>query len=151
MIFASEEFGGYGGDAYLETHRQELGRHVPAMEADSGCFPPNGFSVKAGDKVIQRMTAMTEPLGELLGDGIRPGWAGVDVGPIVDEGVPGIGIRTKSEDYCHYHHSPADTLDKVRSEDLAANVTASAALLWSIADDEVSLTSLEDAPEKSTD
>ncbi len=82
------------------------------------------------------MAASLEPLGAA---NVIEGWAGVDIGPIVEQGVPGIGHRTQNELYFDYHHSPADTFDKIDSDDLAANVTAVAVMLWLIADDPVSL------------
>ncbi len=139
VLFAAEEFGGDGGDAYLATHADELDRHVAALEADSGCFAPDGFSVRADAAVVARLAALAEPLTPLGAGSVRAGWAGVDIGPIVERGVPGIGIRTKNARYFDYHHSAADTLDKIDPAELAANVTATAALLWAIADDPVSL------------
>jgi hypothetical protein len=67
---------------------------------------------------------------------VSAGGAGVDIGPIVDAGVPGIGHRVHSDRYFDDHHSPADTLEKVNPEHLAANVVAVAGLLWGLANDD---------------
>ena len=48
----------------------------------------------------------------------------------VDEGVPGICHRAHDDRCFDYHHSPADTLDKVDPEHLTASVAAVAGLLW---------------------
>jgi hypothetical protein len=42
--------------------------------------------------------------------------------------------------YFDYHHSPADTLDKVDPDHLAANVAAVAGLLWGLANEDEMLT-----------
>jgi len=133
VLFASEEQGGHAGPAYLEAHREELDRHVAAIESDSGCFAPAGFSVRGSAEAVGRVAELAAPLARLGASTVTVGWAGVDIGPIVAEGVPGIGHRTHNDRYFDYHHSPADTLDKVDPEDLAANVAAVAGLLWGVA------------------
>lgn len=135
VLYASEEYGGHAGDAYLEAHQAELGRHVAALESDSGCFPPDGFSVRTDDPtVLGRLALLAAPLSELGAGTVRPGWAGVDIGPIVEHGVPGLAYRTHNERYFDYHHSAADTLDKVDPADLRAGVAAIAGLAWAVAD-----------------
>ena len=133
VLFASEEQGGQAGKAYLEAHRDELEQHVAALESDSGCFAPAGFSVRGSAAAIGRVAELAAPLAGLGASTVSVGWAGVDIGPIVDEGVPGVGHRTHNDRYFDYHHSPADTLDKVNPEHLAANVAAVAGLLWGVA------------------
>lgn len=136
VLFASEEYGAHAGKAYLEAHRDELTRHVAAFESDSGCFAPAGFSVKGTAAAIGRVAELAAPLAALGASEVRAGGAGVDIGPIVEEGVPGIGHRVHNDRYFDYHHSPADTLDKVDPDHLAANVAAVAGLLWGLANDD---------------
>jgi Zn-dependent M28 family amino/carboxypeptidase len=135
VLFASEEFGGYAGRAYLEEHRDELDRHVAALESDSGSFAPAGFSVKGSPEAVVRVAELAAGLESLGAAEVSAGGAGVDIGPIVEMGVPGIGHRTHNDRYFDYHHSPADTLDKVDPEHLAANVAAVSGLLWAVANE----------------
>lgn len=139
MLFASEEFGGQAGRGYLDRHRDELDRHVAAVESDSGCFAPDGFSVRATPEVLNRLQQLARPLEDIGAAKIVEGWAGVDIGPIVEQGVPGLAHRTHNERYFDYHHSSADTFDKIDPEHLRANVSAVAAILWQIANAEESL------------
>ena len=37
----------------------------------------------------------------------------LDIGPLMRSGVPGLGLRTVGEHYFDWHHTEADTLDKV--------------------------------------
>ncbi len=134
VLFTSEEFGGQGGRAYRDRHRDELARHVAAFESDSGAFPPAGFSVRADSLVVLEVAELARPLATLGAADVRPGWAGVDVGPLVELGVPGIGHRVEHDDYFAYHHSPADTFDKIDAGDLARNVAALAVLVHAVAD-----------------
>jgi carboxypeptidase Q len=141
-LFTSEEYGGQGGHAYLEAHRDEAALHVAALESDGGCFAPQGFSVRGSETMIARVAELAAPLHALGADTVEVGGGGVDIGPMVETGVPGFGLRTHNEEYFRYHHSSADTYDKVSLDDLATNVAAIAALVLAIADDPVSLREL---------
>jgi Zn-dependent M28 family amino/carboxypeptidase len=142
VLYGCEEFGRIAGNAYRDAHRDEIAQHVAALECDSGGFAPAGFSVRGDSAVVARVAELAAPLQELGADRVREGWSGVDIRPLVDEGVPGIGHRTQAENYFHYHHSPADTFDKIDPEALAQNVAAVAALVYAIAEEPVSLRSL---------
>ena len=138
VLFTAEEFGGHGGEAYLEAHYGELDRYVAAMESDSGCFEPDGFSVRGASLVVAHVAALAAPLVPLGAGDVRTGWAGVDIGPLVEEGVPGIGHRV-SGDYFRYHHSPADTFDKIDPGLMARNIAAITHLVRALADEPVPL------------
>ncbi len=133
--YTAEEIGGYGGRAYRDAHADELDRHIAALESDSGAFPPKGFSVKGDSLTVLSVAEMAAPLAPLGADQVRPGGAGVDVDPICQRGVPGIGHRTDTGIYFHYHHSPADTFDKIVAGDMARNVAAIAGLVRAVCDD----------------
>ncbi len=99
-------------------------------------FPrlPNGFSVRGDASIIDQIAALAAPLSVIGADNVREGWAGVDIGPIVEDGVPGIGHRVKNDQYFDYHHSPADTFDKIDVGELGQNVAAAAGLIWAVAE-----------------
>lgn len=141
-----EEMGGQGGRAYLETHRAELDRHVLALESDSGAFAPRGFSVQADSLTVLRVAGMAAPLARMVPDAPREwsvaaGGSGVDVGPIVRQGVPGVGHRVEHSHYFDVHHSSADTFDKIDADHLARNVAVIAGLIYLVADSPASLRS----------
>ena len=150
VLYTCEELGGYGGRAYQQAHQAELDQYVAALESDSGAFPPAGFTVRADSLVIERVAAYCAPLTTLGASDVRAGWSGVDIRPLTEDGVPGIGHRVHGERYFDYHHSPADTFDKIDPDDLARNVAAVAALIYAIAEDPVSLRQLADATTGST-
>lgn len=135
VLFVAEEQGGHGGRAYRAAHADEIEQHVAAVESDSGAFAPDGFTVRGSERVIEKLAAYAKPLAGIGADHVRAGWAGVDIDPIVDAGVPGIGHRVKGDLYFAYHHSPADTFDKVDLGDLARNVSAVSGLIWAIAEE----------------
>jgi carboxypeptidase Q len=139
VLYTNEENGTRGAKAYFAAHEAELANHVAAIEADSGGFAPAGFEVDtadaaAGARVVQRMkdvVALLAPLGTLT---VETGHAGADIDPLVKAGVPGFGLRTEGKHYFDYHHTEADTLDKVDADELAANVAAAATIAYVLAD-----------------
>jgi carboxypeptidase Q len=139
VLFTNEENGVRGAKAYADQHKAELGKHVLALEADSGGFAPRGFGVghkdpEAGKRVRARLTeiaALMGPLGKLRVDA---GHGGTDIEPMAPAGVPQIGLEVAGEKYFDYHHTEADTLDKVDPQDLADMVAAVAVLAYIVAD-----------------
>jgi hypothetical protein len=59
---------------------------------------------------------------------------GADTTPLIDAGVVGFGLVPDQRHYFDYHHSPADTLDKVDPRELAENTAALAALAWMLSE-----------------
>jgi carboxypeptidase Q len=135
VLFADEENAQTGGKAYAAAHAGELARHVAALECDSGGFAPRGFSVQGDSATVAQVRALARPLAAVGAAEITPGGSGVDVSFIVKQGVPGLGHRVDGARYFEYHHSPADTFDKIDARDLAKNVAAVAALAWALAED----------------
>ena len=134
VLFTNEENGLEGAEQYVADHAAEMGRHVMALEADTGVFAPRGFSVQGDADAIRRATdiaSLLEPLGATR---ITSGHSGADVGELVDKGVPGLGLSMDSSTYFDYHHSQADTLDKIRPEDLRRDVAAVAIMAYVVAD-----------------
>jgi Zn-dependent M28 family amino/carboxypeptidase len=52
---------------------------------------------------------------------------------LVEAGVPGIGIIQDGRKYFDYHHSAADTLDKVDPQELRENAAAMAVMGYALA------------------
>ncbi len=134
VLYTSEEYGGQGGDAYVARHAGAIERHVLALESDAGCFAPAGFSVRADSTTIAFLDRLAAPLAPVGADSVYAGWAGVDIRPLVDRGVPGVGHRVHGADYFRYHHGPADVYEAIRPQDLAANVAAVAGFVYAVAD-----------------
>ena len=65
---------------------------------------------------------------------IQSGGGGADIAPIMVDGVPGLALRTVGTHYFDWHHSRADTTDKVKLEDLRANIAAMAVMAYVLAD-----------------
>ncbi|HEY5949236.1 MAG TPA: M20/M25/M40 family metallo-hydrolase [Kofleriaceae bacterium] len=139
VLFTNEENGVRGAKAYAEEHKAELANTVLAVEADSGGFAPRGFDVGhkdagAAKRVRARLTevaALLAPLGKLV---VGEGHGGTDIEPMQSAGVPQVGLDVDGRSYFDYHHTEADTLDKVDPQDLADIVAAVAVLAYVVAD-----------------
>jgi len=138
VLWTNEENGVRGGKAYAKDHAAELAKHVFALEADSGGFPPRGISVEAKPDVAARAAARLTEIAGLLGalgpQAVTVGRSGTDVSQMTDAGVVAGEIMTDGRTYFDYHHTNADTLDKVDPAVLADDVAASAVFAYIIAD-----------------
>ncbi len=136
VLFAGEEIGGLpGGHAYVDAHRDELDRHVAALESDAGTFHPTGFTVRAGPEARERLARFVRLVAGKGTLDLREGGGGPDVSPLGAAGVPALGLRTDSTHYFDFHHSPADMPEAVPDRDLRESLGAFAALAWLIAED----------------
>jgi hypothetical protein len=62
------------------------------------------------------------------------GGGGSDIGPIVAEGVPALSPRTVGEHYFDWHHTEADSFDKVDLNDMRKNIGMLAVTAYVLAD-----------------
>ena len=134
VLWTNEENGLRGGTAYRDAHAAELSKHMLAMESDGGVFAPEGFSVDGSDEavaIVRGLAPLLEPIGATS---IRAGGAGADVGPLTAAGVPGLGLQVDGTRYFWYHHSEADTVDKLDPREMAQCVAAMAVMAYVVAD-----------------
>jgi hypothetical protein len=61
------------------------------------------------------------------------GSVGADIGPLEDAGVPGFAPLLDTRTYFNYHHTAADTLDKINPRELAENAAVLAVLAYALA------------------
>lgn len=132
--WTNEENGLRGGTAYRDTHAAALDRHVLAIESDGGVFRPIGFGFTGSDSartILRQVVRLLEPIGA---DSLLPAGGGADIGPIMQRGVPGMGHVVDGTRYFWYHHTEADTPDKLDPREVAQNVAAMAIMAYVVAD-----------------
>jgi hypothetical protein len=139
VLWTNEENGLAGGTAYARDHAAELPGHVAALEADMGGFRPRGVGLVLQDLAAQAraertLRALAPAMRPLDAHRIFPGFGGADLGPMLPAGVPAMGLRVDDSTYFDYHHTEADTLDKVDPAALAASTAALAAWAWVLAE-----------------
>lgn len=138
VLYMNEENGLRGAKSYARDHASELGRHVAAVESDAGATEPIAFRTTLDEVSRDAFTArFTGPLSRVAKMSFFTSeYAGADTSPLVDAGVPAFGLVTESLHYFDYHHTAADTLDKIDRDELTRATAAFAALAWMLADGE---------------
>jgi carboxypeptidase Q len=134
VLWTNEEIGLGGGRAYRDAHADELENHVLAIESDDGVFKPEGFGFQGtpeGLAVLQEIATLLE---SIEADSVRVGHGGADISPLIKEGVPGMGLRVADDKYFWYHHTSADTIDKLDPHELNLCVAALAVMAYVVAD-----------------
>lgn len=130
--WVNEENGLRGGTAYRDAHAKEP--HALLIESDAGVFTPRGFGFTGSDSarvLVRQIGALLDPIG--AGE-IGPNGGGADIGPMMNTGVPGMGLDVDGSKYFVYHHTPADTPDKLSPADLQKCVAAFAVMAYIVAD-----------------
>ena len=135
VLFTNEENGLRGGNAYRDAHLAEAGRHVLAIESDSGVFTPSrvGFTGSdAAQRIMRDIGALLAPLG--LQD-IGAGGGGADIGPIAAVArVPMLAYQGDPTRYFTIHHTPADTVDRIAPDDVSKAAAALAVITYVVAE-----------------
>ncbi len=130
--FGAEEIGLFGGLDYLKRHGAEP--HHAIAESDFGAGRIWKVDSKLGPARAAEAKALQAALAPL---GIVPGALdqanGSDIGPMIQAGVPAVGLAQDGTDYFDLHHSPDDTLDKIDPAALRQNVAAWTAMLATLA------------------
>ena len=131
-FWVNEENGGRGGEAYRAWVGDKLKNHVAAHRNGRrrGSSPGFGYGRGGGagrarcirivgggagiDGAVQQIGKLLEP--DRRGRISAAGGGGSDIAPLTRDGVPGLGQRTVGTHYFDWHHTEADTLDKVDPE-----------------------------------
>lgn len=134
VFWTNEENGGAGAKAYRDWVGDRIRDHVAAIEMDGGAEKPVGFSFGGSPAALERLTAIGGLLDPIGASTIQHGGGGADIGPLMQDGVPGLGLRTVGTHYFDWHHSPADTVDKVNPQEFRMNVATMAVMAYVLAD-----------------
>jgi carboxypeptidase Q len=132
--WTNEENGLRGGTAYRDAHAAELKDHILAIETDGGVFRPLGFGFQGSSAALAIVRDVAELLVRAGSDSIVPGGGGADIGPIMEGGVPGMGLNVDGSRYFWFHHSNADTVDKLNPREMSLCVATLAVMAYVIAD-----------------
>ena len=134
VMWTNEENGLRGGDAYRDNYFDVLDDHILAMESDAGVFKPSGFGFTGSDEAFKILQDIGTLLARIDSGTITKGGGGADIGPIMKEGVPGMGLKVDGTRYFWYHHTAADTFDKVDLDEFNRCVATMAVMAYVVAD-----------------
>jgi len=134
IAWMNEENGEAGSKQYAKDHEKEIANHFAAMETDSGAGHPIGVNIKA-DPAVKKTFAPVAAILQESGAGILDlvEHCGADIEPLEKAGVPAFGPIQDGRFYFNYHHTAADTLDKVVPKELAENSAVVAVVAYALA------------------
>lgn len=119
VAWMNEENGGAGGRAYEQDHASELDNHVAAIEIDYGDGRPVGLNLAGPDERVAKISEVLHAVGDPVGGIVRGSDSpGADLKAINQKGVPAISPLQDARHYFDYHHTAADTFDKVRIDEM---------------------------------
>lgn len=132
IAWMNEENGSRGSKQYAKDHERE--DHFAAMETDLGAGHPIGINIK-GKPELKKMLAPVASILQESGAGILNfvEHCGADIEPLEKAGVPAFSPIQDSRFYFNYHHTAADTLDKIAPKELAENSAVVAVAAYALA------------------
>jgi Zn-dependent M28 family amino/carboxypeptidase len=136
VAFMSEEVGAVGGRAYFEAHRAELANYRAVVETDFGAGKPLGFEAYVLPESIAALRSLQDALAPIGATYLRRSERPVaaDIAIWQAAGVPGFETQLDARHYFDFHHTQADTLDKVEPQNLARMVASVGVLAYYLAD-----------------
>ena len=151
VFWVNEENGGAGGKAYRAMIGPDIAKHVAAIEMDGGAEKPIGFGAALGhgtrpgsapaaggetlsDQAFERLKAIGNLLTRVGANQITRSGGGSDIEPLMEAGVPGLGELSSGAHYFDWHHTEADTFDKINPQDFRESVASMAVMTYVLAD-----------------
>jgi len=134
VAWTNEENGSRGANGYRDAHRAEADKHMLAMESDNGVFKPFGLGVTAGEGGLEMTRDIASLLKPFGADSVANGGVDADTGPLNALGVPTVSPLVDGTKYFWYHHSSADTMDKLSPREIAECVALMAVTAYVVAD-----------------
>jgi carboxypeptidase Q len=138
VLFSGEEQGLNGSHAYVKAHKNELGKISGVLVHDSGTGKVLTVGLMANYAVRETMDRVLYPLAKAKDVGLsEPSLrteGGSDHVPFDEAGVPAFWCVQDNADYDKTHHSQADTLDRVRWDDLTEGAQVLALFAYNVAE-----------------
>ena len=135
VLFTGEEQGLNGSRAYVAAHKDELPKISGVLVHDTGTGKVLTIGLMGNYNVRETMDRVMYPLAETAGimEPTLRSEGGSDHVPFDEAGVPGFWCVQDPADYDKTHHSQADTLDRVRWDELAQGAEVLAVFGYNVA------------------
>jgi Zn-dependent M28 family amino/carboxypeptidase len=137
VLFTGEEQGLNGSLAYVRAHAAELGKISGVLVHDSGTGKVLTVGLMGNYGVRETIDHALYTLGRAKEVGLSEptlrSESGTDHIPFDEAGVPGFWCVQDNLDYDKTHHSQADTIDRVRWDDLAEGAQVLAVFAYNVA------------------
>ena len=132
VMWTNEENGLQGARTYADEFGDST--HILALESDGGVFAPTGFGFTGAPKKHAVARAAAALLTDIAADSVRVGGGGADVSQLNAKGVDMMGLEVDMERYFWYHHTHADTPDKLDPHEMNQCAAAMAVMMYVMAD-----------------
>src|SRR6266581_3463321 len=140
IAWMNEENGSRGSKQYEKDHASEFANHFAVNETDGGAGHPTGLNLKTKPEVKKMLEPVAKILEEIGAGSLNLSeHVGADTEPMEKAGVPAFSPMQDSRFYFNYHHTPADTLDKIVPRELQENAAVVAVAAYAVANAEQSL------------
>jgi carboxypeptidase Q len=137
VLFTGEEQGLNGSKAYVKAHADELAKISGVLVHDSGTGKVLTLGLMANYAARETIDHALYPLAKAQGIELaEPSLrieGGTDHVSFDEAGVPGFWCVQDNADYDKTHHSQADTLDRVRWDDLTEGAQVLAVFAYNVA------------------
>ena len=138
VLFTNEENGLAGAKAYAAWLGKASADHVAVLEMDHGAEAPRGFGLTLPQGADPSAYGTAREILSLLksvgADSLAGEGEGADIGPLMEQGIPGFSVETVGTHYFDWHHSVEDVLENVNPLDLRKHSAAIAVLAYVLAD-----------------
>ncbi|MCU1227486.1 MAG: putative Peptidase [Acidobacteria bacterium] len=140
ILWAGEEEGFLGSQAYTQTHKAELANCIAALNADAGSGHPKGWATVGRTDVADAFRPIAKALLTDLGAAdVSDSTQFVlqsDHAFFLLNGIPTLELMPDLSKYFDVHHRSADTIDKIDPHNLAGNAATLAVAAYAVADRE---------------
>ena len=137
IAWMNEENGLAGAKQYAKDHEKDWANHFAAMETDGGVDHPVGIHVRAKPLAKDMLKPVAAILQESGAGALELSeHAGADIGPMEKGNVPTFAPMQDGRFYFNYHHTAADTLDKIVPKHLAETSAIVAVWAYAVANSE---------------
>src|ERR1700674_4996293 len=137
VLFTGEEQGLNGSKAYVKAHQKEMEKISGLLVHDSGTGKVLTIGLMGNFAARETVDRALNPLARAKEIGLAEptlrSEGGTDHVPFDAAGVPGFWCVQEVADYDKTHHSQADTLDRVRWDDLMEGAQVLAVFAYNVA------------------
>lgn len=134
IAWMSEEEGSQGAAAYMAEHKN-VSDHIGAIESDLGADHPSGIYYAGKPELDRWLRPVAQVLEANGAETLKASpETGEDISGLTDKGVPSFAPAQDSRFYFNYHHTAADTFDKVDPKHLNENAAVMTVLAYALAD-----------------
>ncbi len=133
IAWMDEEGGLLGARTYVKQHAADIANHFAAVESDLGAGHAMGINFAGPPQLEPLLRPMTAVLQSSGAGTLRSAEdVGSDISPLTAAGVPSFSPIQDSRFYFDYHHSAADTLDKIVPRELQENAAVMSVLGYAL-------------------